>query len=96
LAGPDGKILLQSRGLPEGKNMIVGRPQPFSYVQRNGDQAQSMAASFNLFPGEKLFGCGESFSAFNKRGQSVPLWTQDAHGSQSDGRSRSHWRRFHG
>ncbi len=79
-----GKPILSTHGLVDGKNMISGRPVPFSFVRRAADLRQSFAASFRLSPGEKLFGCGESFSAFDKRGQSVFVCTQDAHGSQSD------------
>lgn len=42
---------------------------PFSYVRRNSDYSRSMAPVFSLEPGEKIFGLGESFTQFNKRGQ---------------------------
>ncbi len=79
-----GKTLFAAHTLKDGRCMISGRPMPFSFVRRAADVAQSVAASFHLFPGERLYGCGESFSAPNKRGQSVPMWTQDGHGSQTD------------
>lgn len=79
-----GKVLLRSHNLKDGRCMIPGRPVPFSFVRRAADVGQSMAASFSLFPDERFYGCGESFSAPNKRGQSVFLFTQDAHGSQTD------------
>jgi alpha-D-xyloside xylohydrolase len=63
--------------------MIGGRPVPFSFARRASDGAQCIAASFSLLPAERIFGCGESFSAPDKRGTSVDLWTQDAHGSQT-------------
>jgi alpha-D-xyloside xylohydrolase len=78
-----GKLLFATRTLSEGKCMITGRPLPFSFVRRAEDLSQSIAAAFSLQAGEMLFGCGESFTAPNKRGQSVSLWTQDAHGSQT-------------
>ena len=31
-------------------------------------------------PGEKIFGCGESFTRLDKRGQKVVLWANDANG----------------
>jgi alpha-D-xyloside xylohydrolase len=43
-----------------------------------------MAAVFSLSPDEKIFGCGESFTEFNKRGQKVVLWTDDANGVQNE------------
>jgi alpha-D-xyloside xylohydrolase len=57
---------------------------PFSYVRRVEDYSRSFAASFNLVPGEKIYGLGESFTAFNKRGQKVVLWSDDANGTQNE------------
>jgi alpha-D-xyloside xylohydrolase len=56
---------------------------PFSFVRRASDYSRSMAAVFTLSPGEKIYGCGESFTEFNKRGQKVVLWTDDANGTQA-------------
>ncbi|MGO9110351.1 MAG: TIM-barrel domain-containing protein [Thermoguttaceae bacterium] len=57
---------------------------PFSFVRRAADYSRSMAAVFTLSPSEKIFGCGESFTEFNKRGQKVVLWTDDANGIQNE------------
>ena len=57
-------------------------PTPFSFVCRPSDLARRMAASFSLAPDEKLYGCGESFTRLNKRGQRLVLWTSDALGAQ--------------
>lgn len=57
---------------------------PFSYVRRASDYSRSMAAVFSLAPDEKIFGCGESFTQFNKRGQKVNLWVDDANGTQNE------------
>jgi alpha-D-xyloside xylohydrolase len=57
---------------------------PFSFVRRASDYSTSMAAVFSLSPEEKIFGCGESFTEFNKRGQKVVLWTDDANGVQNE------------
>lgn len=57
---------------------------PFSYVRRNSDYSRSMGAAFSLEPDEKIFGCGESFTQFNKRGQKVVLWADDANGIQNE------------
>ncbi len=84
IADATGRVLLSTRTLGDGKCMIDGRPLPFCFSRDSADSSQSIAASFSLQPGEKIFGCGESFSAPNKRGQDVYLATQDAHGSQSD------------
>ncbi len=57
---------------------------PFCYVRRASDYSRSFAASFSLSPDEKIFGLGESFQEFNKRGQKVVLWTDDANGTQNE------------
>ena len=44
-----------------------------------------MDAVFTLSPGEKIFGCGESFTGLDKRGQKIVLWTDDANGIQNQG-----------
>jgi alpha-D-xyloside xylohydrolase len=56
---------------------------PFSFVRRAADYSRSMAAVFTLSPGEKIFGCGESFTGLDKRGQKIVLWTTDANGIQN-------------
>jgi alpha-D-xyloside xylohydrolase len=57
---------------------------PFSFVRRASDYSRSMSAVFSLEPDEKIFGCGESFTQLNKRGQRVVLWTDDANGVQNE------------
>jgi len=39
---------------------------------------------FSLSPEEKIFGCGESFTQLDKRGQKVVLWADDANGVQNE------------
>jgi alpha-D-xyloside xylohydrolase len=56
---------------------------PFSFVRRAADYSRSINAAFTLSPGEKIFGCGESFTSLDKRGQKIVLWTDDANGVQS-------------
>jgi alpha-D-xyloside xylohydrolase len=58
---------------------------PFSFIRRASDYSRSVNAVFKLSPGEKIFGCGESFTGFDKRGQKVVLWTNDANGVQTPG-----------
>jgi alpha-D-xyloside xylohydrolase len=58
---------------------------PFGFVRRAADYSRSMNAAFTLSPGEKIFGCGESFTSLDKRGQKVVLWTDDANGIQNQG-----------
>jgi alpha-D-xyloside xylohydrolase len=58
---------------------------PFCFVRRSADYSRSYNAAFTLSPGEKVFGCGESFTALDKRGQKVVLWTDDANGIENQG-----------
>ena len=58
---------------------------PFSFVRRAADYSRSFNAAFTLSPGEKIFGCGESFTALDKRGQKIVLWTDDANGIENQG-----------
>ena len=58
---------------------------PFSFVRRAADYSRSLDAVFTLSPGEKIFGCGESFTSLDKRGQKIVLWTDDANGIQNQG-----------
>ena len=57
---------------------------PFSYVRRASDYSRSFNACFALSPDEKIFGCGESYTNLNKRGQKVVLFTDDANGVQNE------------
>ncbi len=57
---------------------------PFSFVRRASDYSRSLAAVFTLKPGERIYGCGESFTTLNKRGQKVVLYTDDANGVQNE------------
>jgi alpha-D-xyloside xylohydrolase len=58
---------------------------PFGFVRRAVDYSRSLNAAFTLSPGEKIFGCGESFTGLDKRGQKLVLWTDDANGIQNQG-----------
>ncbi len=40
--------------------------------------------AFTLSHDERLYGTGESFTSLNKRGQTAVLWSQDAHGCQTE------------
>ncbi len=57
---------------------------PFSFVRRASDYSRSFSAVFTLSANEKIFGCGESFQSFDKRGQKVVLWVDDANGVQNE------------
>ena len=59
-------------------------PIPFSFVRRASDLSRLTAATFELQHDEKIFGCGESFTRLDKRGQRVNAWTRDGMGVQNE------------
>jgi alpha-D-xyloside xylohydrolase len=65
----------------KGRVLTSTRPQlgnsPTRFVERSADLSRSVASVWSLSPGEKLFGCGETFTDFNKRGQKLVLWASD-------------------
>jgi len=61
---------------------------PFSFVRRASDYSRSFSAAFTSPPGEKIFGCGESFTGLDKRGQKVVLFTSDTNSVQTSGMSK--------
>lgn len=78
-----GKLLTQSIHTSDVSNTFTP-VAPFSYVRRASDYSRSMNAVMALSPGERIYGCGESFQSFNKRGEKVVLWTDDANGVQNE------------
>jgi alpha-D-xyloside xylohydrolase len=79
---PSGRLLTRTQNLQEVASF--SQPLPFSFVRRGADLSHSVAASFRLAPDEKIFGCGESFTRLNKRGQKVHAFTRDGMGAQTE------------
>lgn len=78
-----GRLLTKTYNAKDTYCLLNNEPTPFSFVRRATDLKRSIAATFKLAPDEKIFGLGESFTRLNKRGQTVDLWTSDAHGTMS-------------
>src|SRR5215212_2088639 len=78
-----GRFLTRTHHLSDAKGVINSAPIPFSFIRTSSNLHRLMAASFELSPNEMLFGCGESFTSLNKRGQKLVMWTYDAYGAQS-------------
>lgn len=79
-----GKLLTKTIHDKDNAGVDFTPVMPFSYVRRASDYSRSMNAVFSLSPGEKIFGCGESFTGLDKRGQKVVLWADDANGTQNE------------
>jgi alpha-D-xyloside xylohydrolase len=77
-----GRLLTQTHVNPDNAGQL-DPVLPFSFIRRTSDYSRSIAAVFSLAPGEKIFGCGESFTRLDKRGQKVVLWTNDANGVET-------------
>lgn len=56
---------------------------PFSFVRRAADYSRSLCAVFSLSQDEKIFGCGETYTNFNKVGDQINLFTSDPLGVQN-------------
>src|SRR5918995_4077889 len=78
-----GRLLTSTHNLADTTGVINARPTPLSFVRNTATFHRHIAASFGLSPGEKLFGCGESFTRLDKRGQKLVLWTYDAYSAQT-------------
>jgi alpha-D-xyloside xylohydrolase len=79
-----GKLLTKTIHHRDNADASYTPVMPFSFVRRAQDYSRSMSAAFALSPDEKIFGCGESFTQLNKRGQKVVLWADDANGIQNE------------
>ena len=79
-----GKILTQTRHIIDNDSTQV-KLLPFSFIKRGSDNSRSIAPAFSLAPGERIYGCGESFTSLNKVGQKVHLFVTDPQGPETDG-----------
>lgn len=78
-----GSLLTHTIGMEEDTESYTPIT-PFCFVRRACDYSTSFDAVLRLSPGEKIFGCGESFTQFDKRGQKVVLYTDDSNGVQNE------------
>ena len=79
----DGRLVTSTNTLQQNRGTYTP-VLPFSYVRRAEDYSRSFNAAFNLQPDEKIYGLGESFGQFNKRGAKVVLFTDDGNGTQNE------------
>lgn len=84
LRDPRGKLLTTTDHASDNDSSFTPI-LPFSFVRRTADYSRSFNAAFTLSAGEKIFGCGESFTGLDKRGQKIVLWTDDANGVENPG-----------
>ena len=77
-----GRLLTRTQNIGDPATFYT--PVPFSFVRRSSDLARRIAATFELQHDERIFGCGESFTRLDKRGQHVLVSTRDGMGTQSE------------
>ena len=80
----NGKVLTQTRHIIDNDSSQV-KLQPFSFIKRGSDNSRSINPVLTLAPGERIYGCGESFTSLNKVGQKVHLSVTDPQGPETDG-----------
>lgn len=80
----NGKLLTSTIHMDDVEVSTYTPVLPFSYVRRASDYSRSFSATFTLSANEKIFGLGESYQSFDKRGQKVVLFTDDANGVQNE------------
>ena len=80
----NGKILTQTRHSIDNDSSQV-KLLPFSFIKRGSDNSRSINPVLTLAPGERIYGCGESFTSLNKVGQKVHLSVTDPQGPETDG-----------
>ncbi len=78
-----GKILTQTRHLADNDSSQV-KLLPFNFIKRGQDNSRSINPVFTITNGEKIFGCGESFTKLDKVGQKVHLTVTDPQGPETD------------
>jgi len=84
LRDASGRLLTATDHMDDNKSTF-SPVLPFCFARRAADYSRSFNAAFTLSPGEKIFGCGESFTGLDKRGQKLVLWTDDANGIENQG-----------
>lgn len=78
-----GKVLTQTRSLIDNDSTQV-KLLPFNFIKRGSDNSRSVNPVWLLSPGERIYGCGESFTSLNKAGQKVNLFVTDPQGPETD------------
>ena len=79
-----GRVLTQTRHIVDNDSTQV-KLLPFSFIKRGSDNSRSINPVFLLSPGERIYGCGESFTSLNKVGQKMHLSVTDPQGPETDG-----------
>ena len=78
-----GRVIQETRHMLDNDTTQV-KSLPFCFIKRGSDNSRSIAPMLSLKPGEKIYGCGESFTSLNKVGQKLHLFVTDPQGPETD------------
>ncbi|MCQ2197091.1 MAG: alpha-xylosidase [Bacteroidaceae bacterium] len=77
-----GKELTHTRTWNDNDSTQV-KVAPFMFMKRGSDNSRAINPVFSLAPGERIYGCGESFTSLDKVGQKVNLTVVDPQGPET-------------
>jgi alpha-D-xyloside xylohydrolase len=83
LRDASGRLLTRTPHLGESPSVVNTNPMPLCFVRSSASFHRHLAAGLLISPGERLYGCGESFTPLDKRGQLLHMWTRDAYSAQT-------------
>ncbi len=78
----EGRLMSKTRRWMDNDSTQV-KLLPFNFIRRGNDNSRSINPVFSLSPGEKIVGCGESFTSINKVGQKLNLFVTDPQGPET-------------
>jgi alpha-D-xyloside xylohydrolase len=83
LRNAGGRPMTRTLHLDESPGVVNVNPMPLCFVRSTSSFHRHLAAGLLLSPEERLYGCGESFTRLDKRGQLLHMWTRDAYSAQT-------------
>jgi alpha-D-xyloside xylohydrolase len=83
LRDAEGGLLTGTAHHGQSPSAVNTNPMPLCYVRSAASFHRHVAFGLTLSPGERLYGCGESFTRLDKRGQLLHMWTRDAYSVQT-------------
>jgi len=84
LRDAEGRTLTHTLHHGESPGVVNTNPMPLCFTRSAASFHRHLAVSLGLSPGERLYGCGESFTRLDKRGQLLHMWTRDAYSAGTE------------
>ena len=76
----NGKEIIRTVSISEKTGIMNDNPVPCGFIQQTGTERREIAFSSFISHDEKFFGCGESFTRLDKRGQQLDISSNDPKG----------------